>query len=109
MTDNDLMYEEHDDEIVSAGAFIIRTGSIERAEEMLRKSQGLDPEQAQDAVAEAALMLINTAPAELRKSFDAVCSYHRWNYIYEISVTNHRMKDAMDAQKQLDILLRSVH
>lgn len=109
MTDNDLMYEENEDEVVSAGAFIIRTGSITRAEEMLRKSHKLDPEQAQDAVADAALTLINTAPSELRRSFDAVCSYHRWNYIYELSVANHRLKDAMDAQKQLDILLRSVH
>lgn len=109
MSDDDLLYEEQEDEIISAGALIIRHGSIAKAEQELANTFKLDPAQAQDFTAEAAIGLINSAPLELRKSFDAVCSFHRWNYIYEYATRTGRLKDAMDAQKQLDALLRSVH
>lgn len=109
MPNDDLLYEEQEDEIISAGALIIRYGSLAKAEQELAQTFKLDPSEAQDMTAEAAIGLINSAPAELRKSFDAVCSFHRWNYIYEYATRTGRLRDAMDAQKQLDALLRSVH
>ena len=104
-----LLYEEQEDEIIAAGALIIRYGSIAKAEQEIASTFKLDPSQAQDIVAEAGIGLINSAPSELRRSFEAVCSYHRWNYIYEYASRTGRLRDAMDAQKQLDALLRSVH
>jgi hypothetical protein len=111
MSDEDdyLLYEEQEDEILTAGALIIRYGSIAKAEQEIASTFKIDPAQAQDVVAEAGIGLINAAPPELRRSFEAVCSFHRWNHIYEYASRTGRLKDAMDAQKQLDALLRSVH
>lgn len=109
MSNDDLLYEEPEDEVFSAGALIIRYGSIAKAEQEIATTFKLDPVEAQDITAEAAIGLINSAPPELRKSFEAVCSFHRWNYIYEYATRTGRIRDAMDAQKQLDALLRSVH
>jgi hypothetical protein len=98
-----------DDEVSVAATILVRTASIDRTEREVGERFKLTYEDAQDAVAEASMLLIASAPKELSNSFMAVCSYHRWNHIYETAFNASDMDTAMDAQKQLDKLLRSVH
>lgn len=101
-------YEPNDDAIM-AGALLIRFGAIDKAEHAIIRSNNLSIEEAQDIVAEAAMRLTTSAPRELRQSFEAILSYHRWNSIFEMAVAKRDTQVAMDAQKQLDKLMRSVH
>jgi hypothetical protein len=101
--------EQIDDDVLNAGALLMRYGSTERVERALRDTQGMDSENAQDVVAEASLRLIASAPRELRQSFEAVVAYHRWNHLFEIAVSRNNMSEAMEAQKQLDKLIARVH
>jgi hypothetical protein len=101
--------DSYREEEISAGALIIATGSIDEAERRIIKVLGLSQERAQDVVADASLMLIANAPPEIRRSFTAVCSYHRWNHLFEKAAQAHDSKTMMEAQKNIDALMRSVH
>lgn len=97
------------DEVLTAGALLMRYGSMERTERAVAETHKMKREEAQDVVAEASMRLITSAPRELRQSFEAVIAYHRWNHMFEIAVAKSNMGDAMEAQKQIDKLMRSVH
>jgi len=102
--------EERDvDPVSTAAALLIQSGSIERTERVLRQQTIASEEQIRDLVDEAVLKVISGAPAELRPSFEAVCSYHRWTHMYGVLMKQGRIRDAMDAQKQLDALMKGVH
>lgn len=101
--------EQIDDDVLTAGAMLIRFGSTERAERSMRETHKLTTEDAQDVVAEASMRLLTSAPRELRQSFEAVIAFHRWNHMFETAVARNNMGDAMEAQKQLDKLLARVH
>lgn len=101
--------EDISDAVMTAGALIIQTGSLSKAERTLASKLNLSTEDSQDAVAEASMRLVTSAPREIRQSFTAVCSYHRWNHIFEQAVAHNRVDDAMKAQQQIDKLLARVH
>lgn len=102
--------EERDvDPVSMAAAILIQTGSVERTERTLRQQTTDTNEEISYFVEEALLRVISGAPTELRPSFEAVCSYHRWTHMYGVLMKQGRIKDAMDAQKQLDALLKGVH
>lgn len=95
--------------VVDAGGWLIRFGSIDRAEAKIIKKYKITFEEAQDVVAEAAISLVASAPKEIRSSFNMVIAYHRWNHMYEKAVASNNMSEAIEAQKQLDKLLMKVH
>lgn len=101
--------EGEEDDVLTACALYIQTGSIERVLRELRKKLPLTEAQLNDVVAEATFKVMAAAPRELRQSPEAVVSWHRWNYIYGKAMKKGNMKDAMDAQKNMDNLMARVH
>lgn len=101
--------DEITDEVLTAGVMLMRFGSTERAERSMAETHKMTREEAQDVVAEASMRLITAAPRELRQSFETVVAYHRWNHMFETAVSQNKMGDAMEAQKQLDKLMARVH
>jgi len=97
-----------DDQLI-AGTWLIRFGSMSKTENKLMQERALSAEDAEDVAAEAALRLIASSPRELRMSFELVCSWHRWNFAYEMADKKQNVAMMMEAQKNMDMLLRAVH
>lgn len=101
--------EEESSDVLTACALYIQTGSIERVLRELRKKLPLTDAELNDVVAEATFKVMAAAPRELRQSPEAVISWHRWNYLYGKAMKGGKMKEAMDAQKNMDALMARVH
>lgn len=103
--------DEITDSVASAGAFLIKTGALDKTERLIEAQLGLTKSDAQDAVAEAYMRLRMSAPEELRPSFTAICSYHRWNHMFEFAASKNPpdFTSMSEAQKQLDKLMARVH
>jgi len=107
--DENQQDDEITDSVASAGAWLIKTGALDKTERKLEIGLGLTKSEAQDAVAEAYMRLRMSAPEELRPSFTAICSYHRWNHMFEALSSKGDVSGAMEAQRQLDKLMARVH
>lgn len=91
-------------------AEILKHGRVEFAERMLRRMFPLTPEEeVRDLVDEAHMMLVSSAPAEIRASMTTIIGYHRWNAVYKKAMSNNDVANAIAAQKQLDRLMGSIH
>lgn len=102
--------DEKDDDLNRiAASLLIEKGNVDAAERQLRRDHGMSVEEAQDLAAEALLLVIGNAPREIRQSFEAVVSWHRWNAMYQFGVKKKNMEAQITAQKQMDALLARVH
>ena len=103
--------DEITDDVASAGAYLIKTGALDKSERLLEAQNGMTKDEAQDAVAEAYMRLRQSAPEELRASFTTVVSYHRWNHMFEHAAGKvpPDLNGMTEAQKQLDKLMARVH
>lgn len=94
--------------LVDVKAKLLDTGSISATERGLR-GYTCPPEQIQDLVADAAMELIADAPREIRGSFQTICSWHRYNAMYQKAVKDGATGTMMHAQSALDAILKAVH
>lgn len=101
--------KEEKDPTLLAAAMLIQTSNVERTEREMAKKLGWSNKEAQELVDEAMVKVIGSAPKELRPSFDAVVSYHRWNYLYGRAMKKGNVSDATTAQKQIDNLMARIH
>ena len=109
MTDPDDMVHTIEDDVAAAGALVIRYGDATRATQRLAVDRSLDQEQAADFVGEAIVRLIASAPESIRQSFATVCSWHRYQAMYEAAERTRDVDNMMAAQKALDLILARVH
>ncbi len=110
MSEDEKQPPTHDQLVAAAMKALLEEGIIERAETRIRLSSGMDFDEIEDLVGEAQMKLISNAPAPLRSSFEVVCQWHRWNAIYKDAAQNGgKTVVMMDALKQMDRLMASVH
>ena len=88
---------------------LMTTSSTESAKVMIEEREGLDRGDAAVAVEDMAARLVMGAPPEIRASFATVIAWHRWNDIVGMAMRNGATDRAIEAQKQLDAIVRSVH
>lgn len=102
--------EEISDPVLEAGALMIKYGSDAPSERALHKNfPSLTSTDVQDIIQESRFRLIGSAPKEIRGSFEAVISYHRWNHMYVTAMSARDVKAMTEAQKQIDNLIARVH
>lgn len=101
--------EEEKDLTRIAAAVMIETGNVDATERQLRKAHDLTAEEAQDVSAEALMLVIGNAPREIRQSFEATVSWHRWNAMYQMASKKKQPENMMAAQRAMDALIARVH
>lgn len=107
--DPDDMVHTIDDDVAAAGALVIRYGDQTRAAQRLAADRSLEYDDALDHVGEAIVRLVATAPPEVRQHFPTVCSWHRYQSMYESAERVRDVDNMMAAQKAMDLILARVH
>lgn len=107
--DDDFDDEREDDLTRIAASLLIEKGNVDGAERQLRRDHEMTVSEAQEIMDEAMALVLGNAPRELRQSFEAVVSWHRWNAMYQFGAKKKDYEKMTTAQKQMDALMARVH
>lgn len=88
---------------------LMATANTTAAKTVVEDEHGLDSGDAAIAVEDVAAEMVFAAPAEIRASFATVVSWHRWNQIVDMAMSQGATDRAMEAQKHLDDIIKGVH
>lgn len=111
--DDDWSEDEKEDDLTRiAASLMIEKGNRDGAERQMRRDHGMSVAEAQEVMDDALALLLGNAPREIRQSFEAVVSWHRWNAMYQNAAKKGKggnVEVMALAQKQMDALMARVH